>query len=158
MAEFRGLLVSHLARTIETLISRTMNRGTWYRSRVAHIAVTLCWRDREMFQPPEESWLNWFDDHAVEARGWVWTGLHLFPDERELWKFLLRDESPRPARLFTSSRGRYDRALAAQKVLPVETVSGKYVDPEIREAIENTERRRREIRAGMWERLIRGRR
>lgn len=115
MAEFGTLLFGHLARFHELVVERTLHRGTAFRVEVAATAIALCWRDRAMFQPPEESVLRWLDDHLVEAVGLVRKGGLAFSDEElALLRFLQKDGYDPPAHLYTTTPHRYYRALKAQ--------------------------------------------
>lgn len=114
MAEFERLLIQHIARSVDLTVERTLHRGAEFRARAARTAILLCWRDREMFQPPEESWLRWFDDHLFEAVDWVeHGGVSFTREEIHLWAFLNRQPEP-PAHLFTTDPNRYWKAAAAE--------------------------------------------
>lgn len=115
MAGFETFLFGHLARFHEMVVERTLHRGTAFRVEVAATAIALCWRDRAMFQPPEEPVLRWFDDHLAEAVSLARKGGLVFSgEELALLKFLQKDGYKPPPRLYTTTPHRYYRALKAQ--------------------------------------------
>lgn len=115
MEQFRTLLFGQLARFHEMVVERTLHRGTAFRVEVAATTMALCWRDRAMFQPPEESVLRWLDDHLLEAVEHVDAGgVRLHADEKALLRYLQRDEYSQPDRLFVTDHSRYDRAVRAE--------------------------------------------
>jgi hypothetical protein len=97
IATFRGLVISHLARMIALTINKTLDRGADYRYHAAVIAITLCWRDRWMFQAPEDSWMQWYETHLDEvvSRGLV--RLVISREEQALLdSFLVPESHARP--------------------------------------------------------------
>lgn len=174
MDDFGRLLFGHLARFHELVVEHTLHKGTAARVTVARYALALCWRDRLMFQPPEEPWLRWFEDHVVEAvRCWDQGGLALHAEERTLIARLQRDPSPRPNLWVTNPR-RYEAAVQAEAATlalprdfrgrkdcppcwrcmyfdgwlpPARVPVIEYGDPEITEACANIDRRKVEVAA-----------
>ena len=180
----RLILPPHTARLREMLLARTLHDSAEYRGQVIVLTVALCYRDREMFQPPEESWVRWIDDHMEEAVARLEDGpAGISAAEAAVWSHLLSDTEA-PKHLWTTSPGRYDRAVAAEEgtaepsfarfwygapkdckpcwkcrwfdgwLPPKEPVVVQYLDPAITEACANLDRHRIEIARKVREGLL----
>jgi len=125
--DFEHLLHGDLAWAIWTVgvaAGKSLDRGT-----VAITSVLLCWRDRAMFQMPDETWRGWFEQHVREAARWV--ALHggvVFTDEEwALWSWLCRDTAwVDPAERWTTDPDRHERALAAERAMSGEVSFRRY--------------------------------
>jgi hypothetical protein len=121
--EFEHLVKGQFARLLDLVMARTTPA---IRYEAARVALALCWRDRAMFQPPEESWLRWFESHLDEAVRWVATGgVQLHEDEVALLHWLDRDTAVKGV-LWTTDPSRYDRAVAREKLGPATVTFTSY--------------------------------